>query len=243
MKRRAITLIYPYYENPRMLTQQLLHLAGLPKARRELLHLIVVDDGSPDAPLGPEHLMAMRACDLASVRLFRIGVDVRWNWLACRNLGVAMASTVWVLMTDMDHQVPEPTLARIQEGRLSGRRIYRFSRVDAPNLTPYKPHPNSWLMTRDMFDKVGGYDERFSGFYGTDGMFRSRCEEAAREVVLLDEPLVRFPRDVVSDASTTRYLRKQPEDRDGLAKVRAQIAASGEPGPKRGLFPWSEVTG
>lgn len=240
MGRRAFTLIFPYYENPAMLTRQLDHLAKLPADVRAHLSLVVVDDGSPDHPLDVHDLDCMEAL-VADAQLFRITVDVRWNWIACRNLAVRHAHTDWVLMTDIDHLVPEATCRRIQEVKLDTRSIYRFSRVDAPEFTPYKPHPNSWLMTRKMFDKVGGYDERFSGYYGTDGMFRDRCQATAREVVMLPEALVRVPREVVPDASTTRYGRKEPQDREGVQRIRAEIAASGEPQPKRGLFPWVRV--
>ena len=88
-------------------------------------------------------------------------------------------------------------------GKLDERKVYRFSRVDAPDMTPYKPHPNSWVFTRGMFNRIGGYDERLSGFYGTDGEFGKRVERATAKVVLLDEVLIRYPREVIADASTT----------------------------------------
>jgi hypothetical protein len=239
MGRRPFTLIFPYYENPTMLDMQLMRLSIMPAEVREALHLIVVDDGSPKSPLGEFTAACMRGLGLASVQLFRITVDVRWNWIAARNLAVSQASTEWVLMTDIDHIVPEATMRRIQEVKLSDRNVYRFSRVDVPDLTPYKPHPNSWLMTRAMFDKIGGYDERFSGYYGTDGEFRDRVTAACREVVLLDQALWRVPREVVADASTTAYQRKQPEDREGVTRIRREIAQS--PTPHRGTFPWVRV--
>jgi hypothetical protein len=41
-----------------------------------------------------------------------------------------------------------------------------------------RPHPNSYLMRRADFWHMGGYDEDFRGWYGTDGNFR-RCAQAA----------------------------------------------------------------
>lgn len=242
MSRRPITLILPYYENPVMLVGQLEYLGGLPAEVRRGVQLIVVDDGSPDHPAEdvgiPAQWQARTA--VACFQLFRVDVDVRWNWLTCRNIGVEHAKTEWVLLTDIDHLVPERTWRRLQEHKLNPRNVYRFSRVDAPSLTSYKPHPNSWLMTREMFDKIGGYDERFSGFYGTDGEFRDRVRGTAKEIVMLDEPLIRVPREVVPDASTTRYLRKQPEDHDGVTKVRARIAREGGR-PRRLTFAYHQV--
>lgn len=238
MSRRPFTLILPYYENAGMLVEQFNRLSGLPPEIRDALHLIVVDDGSPTSPA--EAVANPFADKVASFQLFRIEVDVRWNWLAARNIGVHHAPTEWVLLTDIDHVVPERTARRIQEVKLDPARVYRFSRIDAPALTPYKPHPNSWLMTRQRFDKIGGYDERFSGFYGTDGEFRDRVVANSREVVMLDDPLVRYPREVIPDASTTQYGRKEPIDHDGVTRIRAQIARDGGP-TLRLSFPYHRI--
>jgi hypothetical protein len=247
MTRRPFTLILPYYDNPGMLAIQFEKLQALPGEVRDELHLIVVDDGSPLAPISSPGDDALRYGEfigsvpfLASVQAYRIEVDVRWNWLAARNIGVEKARTDWVLMTDMDHVVPEATARRIQEKKLDPERAYRFSRVDAPDLTPYKPHPNSWLLTRDRMHKIGGYDERFSGFYGTDGEFRDRVKENSREIVVLDEVLVRYPGEVQADARTTRYGRKEKQDHEGVTRIRAQIAREGGR-PKTLSFPYRQV--
>jgi hypothetical protein len=234
---RELTLINPYYLNPGMLQRQYAHLASLPDDLKARLRYIVVDDGSPyDPAVRPSSPLG-----LGGFALYRIGVDVRWNWIACRNLAVAQAKTSWVLMTDIDHMVPEATLRRVLDGKLHPARAYRFARVDAPDLTPYKPHPNSWLMTRDAFDRMGGYDERFSGFYGSDGEFRDRLKKTLGEPVLLEEhPLIRVPREVVADASTTTYGRKEEQDRDGIQAARKRIAREGG-APLRGSFPWARV--
>lgn len=239
MAQRDVTLIFPYYENPTMFAKQLLHIGQLPLEQRKAIHLIVVDDGSQKHPLGLPDLESMQAIGLASVQLFRILVDVRWNWIAARNLAAEKARTDWILMTDIDHMVPAKTWRRLLEGDLSAKDVYRFSRVDAPDATPYKPHPNSWLMTRKMFDRIGGYDERFSGFYGTDGEFRDRVTKTCRRVVMLEQVLIRVPREVVPDASTTNYQRKQPEDREGVGRVRKLIAQ--DPKPHRLTFPWEPI--
>jgi len=241
MSKRAFTLVMPYYCNPNQFHKQLVHLASLPDDVRDKIHLIVVDDGSPE-----KHAIDMllpwgrNGMNLASFQLFRVDVDVRWNWLTCRNIGVHHAPTEWVLMTDIDHMLPEETARRIIEQKLRPNQVYRFSRKDLPALTDYKPHPNSWLMTKAMFEAVGGYDERFSGYYGTDGMFRDRVRTAASRIVMLEECLWRVPRERVADASTTRYARKTQEDHDGLARVRKEIAVNPGP-PKNRSFPYHRV--
>lgn len=244
---RDLTLIYPYYDNPVMLKLQLQHLAALPKDIRAHLDLIVVDDGSPKCNLAHylwppadsrSHDMPA-AFGLHRLEVYRIEVDVRWNWIAARNLAASKTKTNWMLMTDIDHMVPEATFRRIMEGELETLNTYRFSRVDAPDRTPYKPHPNSWLFTKKRFDQAGGYDERFSGYYGTDGEFRDRITAVSKKVVMLPQALIRYPREVVADASTTTYERKQPEDREGVTRIRQLIAA--DPTPHRLTFPWRQI--
>lgn len=232
------TLVLPYYRNASMLQAQQRAWAAFDPALKPYLHAIIVDDGSPK--------FAARASDLietglASVRLYRTLVDVRWNWLFCRNLGVAEATTDWVLLTDIDHVLPETTLRALVTETLEPDVVYRFSRVDAPNYTPYKSHPNSWFLTRAMFDAIGGYDERFSGFYGTDAEFRDRVQKTARAIVMRDNVLIRYPREVIPDASTTTYGRKEEQDRENVRRIREERAHTPGWKPLRLTFPWERL--
>lgn len=234
---RPITLINPYYLNPGMLREQQRAWRSLPDDIKAHLHVIVVDDGSPRNPA----LEVVEETGVASFRLYRIKKDVRWNWLACRNLGVHEATTEWVLLTDIDHVVPATTWRVLMTEQLDPRTAYRFSRVDAPHLTPYKPHPNSWFMTRALFDAIGGYDERFSGYYGTDSEFRDRVVATAAAVVIRREVLIRYPREVIPDASTTTYGRKELQDREGVQRVRQERDKNKHWRPLRLTFAWERL--
>jgi glycosyltransferase involved in cell wall biosynthesis len=231
-----------------MLAEQQAVWAAYPADLKAQLHVIIVDDGSPKESR-PGH-KAILETGLASDRLYRMLKDVRWNWLACRNLGVDQAETEWVLLTDIDHVLPEETLHRLVHGDLSADRVYRLSRADAPHPWPYqlreckayKIHPNTWLMTRAMYDRIGGYDERLSGCYGTDGEFRDRVHEQARSVVTLPHVLIRYPREIIADASTTVFTRKNdPINDDDLIRRREQRARVKGWRPLRLTFPWERV--
>lgn len=143
---RSISIVMAYYNNPEMLKLQFKWMRGYAPELREYLEYVVVDDGSKKAPaLPPEEPLGM------GFQLFRIGVDVRWNQDAARNIGVEHAKNEWVLLTDQDHLVPEPTLERVMKlYALDEEKAYRFSRLDWPAMTTYKLHPNSWLMTRKI---------------------------------------------------------------------------------------------
>lgn len=241
MKGRPLTLVLPYYRNQGMLREQQRMWRSYPDDLKRLLHVIVVDDGSPKN----HAIEVVESTGIASFRLYRIGVDVRWNWLACRNLGMAEATTEWVLLTDIDHVLPAATLRALARGVLEPDIVYRFSRVDAPHLKPKMkngiphPHPNTWLLTREMYDRIGGYDERFSGFYGTDADFRERVQKNARAITIRSEALIRYPREVISDASTTTYGRKETQDSINVNRIRNERAQIPDWKPLRLTFPWT----
>lgn len=249
---RPVTLVLPHFQNLAMLAEQQRVWAEYPPDLRAQLHVIVVDDCSPKG--ARPSAKAIVAKGLGSVRLFRLLEKKRWNWLACRNLGARMASTEWLLLTDIDHVLPPETLTRIVAGPLDETSAYRFSRVTATATwpypmaacTPYKMHNDSWLLTRDLFfsDGVGGYDERLSGCYGTSGEFRDRVLATARTHVVLTETLIRYPREVIADASTSPavYTRKgDPVNDQELARRKAARAQLAHWRPLHGLVPWDEI--
>lgn len=221
------TLIMAYYDNPGMLEHHIAGWFGLPAEQRRLLHVRIVDDGSPR--FAAETIARMYVNELnaklASFELYRMGVDVPWNQDACRNLGVDKTGSSWMLMTDIDHVVTANTWQRLMFDRLDKHAAYRFSRVSAPDMQPYKLHPNSWALTAKTFWSMGGYDEALAGNYGTDGDFGRRLAAVA-QIIDLPESIIRYPRDVIPDASTTTLQRKNPDDKvriKALYKARGRV--------------------
>jgi len=233
---RDLTFICAYFENRGMLAEQQRIWSAYPSDLKARFHAIVTDDCSP---VGKEALPAFAPVDVASYRLFRALEKKRWNWLFARNLGVAQATTDWVLLTDIDHALPTATLRWIVGAELDATAVYRFSRVDAPALTSYKPHPNTWMMTRAMFDRIGGYDERFSGYYGSDSEFRERVQHAASAVIMRPEPLIRYAREVIPDASTTTYGRKEKQDGRNVPLIKAKREDTPNWRPLRVTLPYA----
>jgi hypothetical protein len=225
-----VTFVYPFYDNPDFLRQHLSWWATYPADLRQWLTAVIVDDGSP-TPAAP----VVRALPPPfPIRLFRIEVDIRWNWLAARNVGVRHAAEGWCAVTDIDHVIPESTARALVHGQHDHGVIYGFSRIDHTGERR-AAHPNSWFLTREMFWRVGGYDEALSGYYGTDGDWRRRCASTAPLEILTDR-LVRH--EYQGDSSTRRYLRKQPEDATVARIIRARPA---DWRPVTHRFPYHEV--
>lgn len=248
-----ITLILPYYNNPGMLAVHVSAWRGYAPDLKTALHVIVVDDCS--APNKAARAV-IEDTGIASLRLYRTAVDVRWNWLFCRNLGAREATTDWLLLTDVDHVMPAATLRRLTAGGLDDGKVYRFSRMTVeaaggeapPVLTPYKPHADSFFMTKALYWRLGGYDERFSGFYGSSSDIRHRMTAMGISIDLLPEALLRYPRETIADASMPKTIdglptRKTRQDEEGLSRVRAQIKAM-PPGawkPRTISFPYERL--
>lgn len=230
-----VSLVVPYYDNPGMLAKQYEMLVAYPAQLKKQLEFVVVDDGSPRWPAAE----VKRPDGLPKLRLFRILVDVRWNQDAAHNIGVHESRHPWLLVTDIDHLVPAATMARLCIG-LHGSYVYTFARISAPDMAPYKPHPNSWSMHRAMWKKIGGYDERFAGYYGTDADFRRRVLRTT-QIVPLPEILIRVPREVIPDASTTTYARREPFDHPTIRKIRDERDAMPGWRPLQLTFPYERM--
>ena len=134
----------------------------------------------------------------------------------------------------MDHLVPALTLDVAVFAELDARVVYAFQR-DEHTGARIHPHSASFLMAKDLFWSIGGYDEALSGHYGTDGEYRRRLAQHA-SIEILPAPLVRH--EYVGDSSTLAYKRKQPED----AAVKGLVARRGNGWtPKTLSFPYHEV--
>lgn len=240
-----LTICMAYYDNPEMLRLQFRNWMEWPVKYRKRLKVVIVDDGSPESPAAN----VPRPYGLPEVEIYRIAEDRPWHQNGARNLAAHVADG-WLLLTDMDHMLtPESGAAILREmdaGGLLGGTVYMLDRIEvdtgettrAPNGEP-KPHPNSFVMTRSMYWKIGGYDERSCGIYGTDRLFRERAFTVAKRGHL-QIPLTRYWRDIVPDASTRTLPRKEGRDNELRQRVFAEIKAN--PDARRTLaFDWERV--
>lgn len=236
---RAFTLVMAYYRNGSMLIEHTRCWRELPPEIASNLHVVIIDDGSP-RDTAMEALRSVELPPLASFQLWRMLRDVPWNQDACRNLGVRYSRTEWLLLTDMDHIVPPTTWYALMLGALKKKTVYRFARVSAPHMQPYKSHPNSWALTKRTYWECGGYDERLAGNYGTDGDFLVRVR-GRRTIEELSDVLIRVPREVIADASTTTLERKRPEEKDNIRRILAERPSDPNWQPLHFSFPHERV--
>lgn len=208
---RVITIVMAYYENPFMLERQLKEWSRYPEGTAKV---IIVDDCSPHSPAE----MVVRHHWLEGGRcypsLYRVSKDRPWGQDAARNIGMHAAVTPWCLMTDMDHMLTERCVLAADEfvKSVAQRGTYYMPSRVRMDGSKYHPHPNSFLFNRIDFWDMGGYDEDFVGYYGSDGNFRKCAKGNGLREVLIDEfALVMYGANDIADARTTAFTRKEGE--------------------------------
>lgn len=166
-----LSIVITYYNQSAMLDEQARIWAGY----RDDVEIIVVDDGSQIAATPQPRSIG-----------YRVLRDIPWHQDGARNLGAHVASNEWILFLDIDHAISASELDRLIEMLPSLRKgvAYRFARRLVDDAYPLKRAANIWLIRKDDFWRVGGYDERLCGHYGTDTEFcpRLRSVLATRDL-------------------------------------------------------------
>jgi len=202
-----LTLVMAYYENPVMLAHHLHEWRAWSDRARKEIAVVIVDDGSPRNPA----IDVLQGFNVLQLSLYRIDVNIPWNQDGARNLAMKEAKTDWVLMTDMDHLLLPSEADRLLDMPKQRGYYYMPARRTIAGKQ-CEPHFNSYVMHRKDFWRIGGYDEDFAGFYGSDGNFRKRMKAyKAREVNTEAFYLTQVFSTDVADSNTREWGRKKTE--------------------------------
>ena len=198
-----VTLVYAYFENGPMLDVQFSEWDRY--EQKDRLKIILIDDCSKRDP-AIDHIQDV-GIDL---ELYRIHSDIPWNQDGARNLGMSNASG-WCIMSDMDHilTVGGADMFLSKLDRLNPNKYYGFNRHRLDGTPIQKSPPNVMGIHTDTFWSIGGYDERFCGYYGSDVNFISRLDNALGPRIMMNRISMRMYRaDDLDGATTTDYGRK-----------------------------------
>jgi len=232
MPKNKFTLVMAYYENGKMLDRHLKEWQTYPD---KSFKVIVVDDGSKNDP-AINHIKPIKF----PIELYRIKVDIPWNQNGARNLGMTH-SDGWCVLTDMDHLLTKSQFETLYSFNLQKGTHYVPGRQKADGSW-YKRHPNSYIIYRDLYWEAGGYDESFSGHYGTDSTFRRQLGKSSKRIELGEQfYLTVYGREVIPDASTTNYGRKGSEYQVSRNPVLRERKRLGPPPIPPLNFPWERL--
>jgi hypothetical protein len=223
-----------------MLAYQLRALNAYPGEVRELLHAVLVDDGSPTPAVAV--LADYGVPNLGSFRVFRTLVDVPWNQEFATNLGVSQVETEWLMHLDIDHEMPPETAAELVFGNHRESDVHVFPRVVATRGLPRLWAPGLWFLTKRLYDLAGGMDERFAGAYlPSDRDFCQRLERIMWARVVLPCPLIVHDEDDgIPDASSIRSTPHVVGDAGEALYSKIIAFRAGRP-PLRLTYPWERV--
>lgn len=234
---RALNLAFPYYENAGILRVHLDTWMQYPAKVRKTMTVTIADDGSPKHPAAD----VVPADYPIDVRIFRVKVDLPWNQCGARNLAMHNAPDDWVLVTDADHVLEPDDARKVLALKVREGCYYVPDRRRQVDRRPYKPHPNSYYLQRSMFWETGGCDEDFQGTYGSDSTFR-RAIAAIGTRIEIDATLTLYGREVIPDASTTRWGRKDsPFHASNFPELRAKKMNGPYLAERPLRFPWERV--
>lgn len=140
----------------------LANYAAYPKEVLDLVHFIIVDDGSPISYEAEGYGL--------NITWLKISDEIPWNNPGARNLGVTYAQSENVVISDTDHYLPADTLEYLCRRKNCGKNFYKFWRVLEDGSID-RPHPNLFLIARSRFMRFFGYDEEFCGDYAHDDVW------------------------------------------------------------------------
>lgn len=241
---RRLTLVYAYYDNPTMLARQYQVWASYGAWYQDKIRIVIVDDASPKWPAA----LVSRPSTMPPLRIYRALKDIPWHQDGARNLGAHVADEGWLFLSDMDHVLPFSSVQRIWRLQDSTR-FYTLDRIDATTGQlmlgadgNHKPHPNTYVMHRELYWRAGGYDEDYCGVYGTDGAFRKRLHQAALHTHLSGAHVIRYHRSLVADASTSTLDRKAYGGPEAKRRAKERKALLGRTGKIVTLdFEWEQL--
>lgn len=127
---------------------------------RKSIEIILVDDCS-DQPI------CVNPNFNINLKVARITDNIYWNICGAKNLGFHLASSPFVFSSDQDHLFySEKDLIRAMNFPKERYCVYFFKRVLPDGTSRKKDHPNTFMIHKNDFELIGGYDEDFSGHRG-----------------------------------------------------------------------------
>jgi len=93
--------------------------------------------------------------------LYKIDTDIEWNVGGAKNLGAHVSDCEKLLFMDADHSISEDKIKFLIDYKTKDNEhiIFMRGKVGSPGI---------FCTSRKMFSDLGGFDEQFSGHYGSE---------------------------------------------------------------------------
>lgn len=163
LRESGLTLMYPCFGQEKRISKLLKEWDAWSDDLKDNVQIILIDDhGTPSV----EDMLSDKTMD-CNLSVYRIQDDVKNNMPGAMNLGMMVASTPWILTMDTDYSFPLDVMQRLLNFKPDQKEVYSFylDRVTAGVHVPRdtKVHTNTFLIHKDMFTYLNGFDEDFGG--------------------------------------------------------------------------------
>lgn len=205
-----VSVIIAVLESYEVVRRQILHFKKMELPISDF-EFIIVDDGSTPPILMEITPPALNKIEQVTARFYIYQThDARpWSQPCARNLGAKeFATGEYLVMTDIDHILSREALLAAAEGGYdkmvwprhwgvltaegeidqSKQTLYDYG-LELPTKTMQERglhgghHSNTFAMRRVLFERLGGYDERYCGRYGGDDVdFSKRYGHLCRKL-------------------------------------------------------------
>lgn len=197
----VVSLLYSYYNSPEVVRDHLHEWNSWPEHIYEQLEIVVVDDGSKQE-LQPI-LEGEGVASHVKLKAIRIEKDVPWNISGARNTAALYAEDEFIFILDMDIALTYKNAKKLagmtfergywyrpsrrfpitqfksyrdKHPRTFTKRVRKFFTAGPFTI---KSHPACFILSREDYWAVGGYDEDFSGHYNNDANFKKNLSAVA----------------------------------------------------------------
>lgn len=201
-----LSFVYAYYENKDSFNYLLTEWECYNKEILKDIEFIITDDCSKKYPLRFNKDLSELGFNF---HFFEVLQKANWNWLTCRNIGAYHAIGKWLLVTDIDHFISRKNITELHKRIkfLNTEYVYMLERRSI-NDERMNPHGNSFLMTKELYWKIGGYDETLAGRYsGTTMNYKKRVLKDTKGFKLLNIPLRWISGEDIKDSQTKGLSR------------------------------------
>jgi hypothetical protein len=153
-----ITKFYTYYGQKEMLP--------LIKEQSDRgVKTVIIDDCSLE-PLQP----------IEGIDCYRIEQDIKWNMSGAKNLAFHLYDG-WIMHSAMDNLLYASAMLELEKMEREIGEVYFVQVIIDGVLEPMNKNPHdTFIMHKSDFDKIGGFDEDFAGYWGyEDILFYQMC--------------------------------------------------------------------
>lgn len=197
-KNIKFSLVYTYYNNLTMLEKQVEEWNNYSEDIGSILEFILIDDCSKESPIS-----SFKKLKYNNKKLLRVKQDIPWNQDCARNIGAYESIGEWIFMCDMDIVLPKLMANNLfLNTKLEKNKYYIFNRSLAPKFDSFKIPKNIFLVTKENFWKINGYDEDYCGTYGSDRYFLNNLQKICKKHYLSNIILNGYSNHIIKDADS-----------------------------------------